>query len=117
MLCAALPPCRYRAAVGAKRHERGLAFHDNLDAQTHKTYVDALAQHLKQDAHFGPPNLTPEWQIVDQQVGKMLRSETREELDELLSSMTEEERALMTASERRIMITKAAYVVRVVGLA
>jgi len=62
---------------------------------------------LKNDNHYGPPNLTPEWQVIDGGIGKKTKDEAAEVMDMLQEGMSEEARAAMTASERRIMITKA----------
>eukprot|EP00035_Acanthoeca_spectabilis_P019379 m.421460 g.421460 ORF g.421460 m.421460 type:complete len:704 (-) comp16848_c0_seq2:162-2273(-) len=98
---------KIRKAVKAKPTELGLAFRDNLEAQTHEDYVKDELEYLLNEDRFGPAGYTPEWQIVDAQLGKLTKDTTAEELDLLQEGMSEEDRAKMTASERRIMITKA----------
>ena len=60
---------KLRSAVGAKHDEMGLAFLDNLDAQTHTDHIADQARYLRQKCWFGPPGFTSEWQVIDAGVG------------------------------------------------
>jgi hypothetical protein len=62
----------------------------------------------KSECRFGSGGKTPEWQPIDNGPGNALKSDSVDAMDVLLHSMSLDERAAMTASQRRIMLTKAA---------
>ena len=86
---------------------RVLAFMDNLDAH-HQPPFQKLMKESGADTWYGPANMTDDWQIVDDGVGKAVKDEMGEELDEMQMALTNSELEKMTAGDRRVMITKAA---------
>lgn len=93
----------FRKDADGRRH---LLFCDNLDSQKTQKFKDALRR-VGADVHFGVACLTDDWQVVDNGVGKAIKSQMAEELDEMQESMSNEELAKMTAMDRRVMVTKA----------
>lgn len=67
-----------------------------------------MLQVTKNECRFGPGGKTPEWQEIDNGPGNALKSNSADAMDELQRDMSVDERAAMTASQRRIMLTKAA---------
>lgn len=56
---------------------------------------------------FGPTGMTPEWQVVDTGVGQAVKREAGRKMQELTEHMTIDEMEALTASQRRILVTKA----------
>lgn len=52
--------------------------------------------------------MTDDWQIVDHGIGKSVKDEMLEEMWTMMADMPADERSSLTASQRRVMITKAA---------
>ena len=86
---------------------RILGFKDNLDAHHQPAYKKVMEK-SGSDPWYGPANMTDDWQIIDDGVGKAVKDEMGEELDEMQMALTNSELEKMTAADRRVMITKAA---------